>query len=148
MADSEHVGADLVGASGLELDAQQRAAGELLDDLEMGHGAARLIGAGRHDGAVAAVAPDRSVDTAAARAWATGDERQVLALDLALADRLLQRGVDGLGAGEHEQAGGVAVEAVDDARALWLGSSSELAGEELDQRALGDAGSGVHDHSR
>ena len=41
MADRQHVRADLVRAPGLELDAQQRAAGKLLDDLEVGDRAAR-----------------------------------------------------------------------------------------------------------
>ena len=54
------------------------------------------------------------------------DQRQVFAFDRRAGERRLQRAVRLLGACDDEQAGGVAVEAVDDARALGL-AAGELA---------------------
>ena len=81
MADRREVGADLVGAAGLEPHAQQRGARQRLHDLEVGDRAAGACRcASTSTVRVAAVAADRRVDRAAAASGRPVDERQVLAL--------------------------------------------------------------------
>ena len=103
--------------------------------LEVRDRGARVVGVGRHPRAHAAVAAERRVDRAAPRGRAALDQREVLAGDLARAQRRLQRGVRRLVAGEHEQAGRVAVEPVHDARALRVGPAGDAARQRLHERA-------------
>src|SRR5712691_1738524 len=65
MADGREVGADLVGASGLEPDAQERGAWQALHQLEMGDRPARAIGTRRDRGPVEAVAAEGRIHRAA-----------------------------------------------------------------------------------
>ena len=58
--DGLQVGADLVGAPGLQAHAQQRGARQRLLDLEVRHRRARIVGVGRHPRAHAPVAPQRA----------------------------------------------------------------------------------------
>src|SRR6185436_21167525 len=78
-----------------------------------------------HAADVVAVTADGSVDGAAARRRAPAHEGDVLALDLAGAHLLAQRRVGLVAAREHEQARRVAVEAVDDARALLVVTAAQ-----------------------
>ena len=79
------MGPYLVGASGLQPDAQERCAGELLLELEVGAGRAGGVGAGGDELARHAVAAHRRVDGAAAGRPAL-HERRVFPLELAPAD--------------------------------------------------------------
>ena len=70
MADRREVRADLVGAAGLEPDAQQCRGGQPLDHLEAGDRRARAVAARRYHRAARAIAADRGVDRAArASGW-------------------------------------------------------------------------------
>jgi hypothetical protein len=135
MLDGRKVGADLVGTAGLEAQREQCRAGEGLADLEVGAGRARPVAGRRDQRAVGAVAADRGVDGPAARVGDPLDERNVLPAELAAAQRLAQSGVDRLGAGDDEQPGGVAVEAVDDAGAIRR-TSGGATGESLGEGAV------------
>ena len=53
-----------------------------------------------------------------------------------------------LGAGNYQQARGVAVEAVDDARPLGMRAARRQPAERLSQRGATVAGRGVRDHAR
>ena len=143
VADRLQVHADLVGAARVQPQAQQRVRGERAIEREVGAGLARKVAADRHARAHGRVAPDRRLDRAAARARATLDQREVFALDLPRGERLLQQPVGLLGAGDHEQARGVAVEAVHDAGALRIAARGD-AGEQLRERALAVPPRGVH----
>ena len=95
------------------LQAQQARAGERLGQLEVRDGGPLGAAADGHAAHVVAVAADGRVDRAAARRRAAAHERDVLALDAARAHLLAERRVGLVAAGQHEQAGGVAVEPVD-----------------------------------
>jgi hypothetical protein len=76
-------------------------------------------------------------------------ERDVLALDLARTHLPAEGGVGLVAAREHEQAGGVAVEAVDHARALLVGAAAQAeAAQRGHERGADDAGSRVCDDPR
>ena len=88
VADRLEVGADLVGAAGLERHPQQRGSrGQRALEREVGDGLARAVGVGRHEGADAAVAAERRVDRAGARGRQPVDEREVLAAHRAGGER-------------------------------------------------------------
>src|SRR5918992_4743294 len=113
----------------------------------MGDGRARLVGVERAARRVAAVATDGGIDAARARRGLPADEGEVAALDLALPNRFLQRRVRRVRARDYEEAGGVAVEPVDDARSLRVGPTGGSEREELrDQRPRPGPGAGVNDH--
>ena len=119
MADRLQVRADLVRAPGLQAHAQQRRARAApRSSSKCVHRRARVVGVGRHPRAHAPVAPERRVDRA--RCAPAGGPRRArgtrASIVAAPAARALQRAVHGLGAGDDEQAGGVAVQPVHDAR--------------------------------
>ena len=134
MADRLEVNADLVGAAGLELHAQQRGLGKLPLDLEMRDRGARLVGGGRVQRAVAAVAADGGVDRPRARVGPADDERQVLAPDTAVSHRLLECPVDRVALRDDEQPRRVLVQAVHDARAEWVVAARGPARQRLRER--------------
>ena len=68
----------------------QRISNEQLDADALRHGFAGLVGPGRHDRPRPAIAADRRVDRAAAGVRPPLDQRQILALDLAPAQCVLQ----------------------------------------------------------
>ncbi len=142
-ADRRQVDADLVGAPGLERHAQQRAAGQRLDELEVGDGVAGVVARERHAGRVAAVAADRGLDAAAARARAAAHEREVRAADPAAAQLRLQARVRAAVAGHEQQAGGVAVEPVDDPGAGVVAARGDP-GERVDERRAAVPRHGMH----
>src|ERR1700754_508903 len=90
----------------------------------------------------------RPRDRPAAGGRAALHEGEVLAGDLAGAQRGLQARVRVLVAGEHEQAGRVAVQAVHDAGAFGVVPARDAAREGLHERALGVAVARVDDDTR
>ena len=135
MADRLEVDADLVGAAGLELHAQERGLGKLPLDLEVRDRGARLVGGRRVQRAVAPVAADGRVDRPGARVGPADDERQVLAPHAALAHRLLERAVDGVRLRDDEQPRSVLVQPVDDARPELVLAAGRAARQRLRERA-------------
>src|ERR1700737_584946 len=79
--DRAQVHADLVGAPGLEAQAQQRGARIRSLEREMGASLARARAANRHPRARARVAPDGGLDRAASGGRASLYEGEVFALD-------------------------------------------------------------------
>src|SRR5947209_19223214 len=79
--DRLQVNADLVRASGLQADAEQRVSRQQLDDLEVRDGVARRVRVERVTCGMTPVAADRRLDPSRARARPAGDERQVLTLE-------------------------------------------------------------------
>ena len=121
VADRREVGADLVGAPGLQPRLQIGLGGEQLEHREVGARLARGGAGDRHPVPLPRRAPDRRVDRAGARARA--------ALRPAPGRRARPRGagpaacegaVRLVGAGDDHQAAGVLVEAVDDPGALRI----------------------------
>ena len=74
--------ADLVGAAGLERDAEERVLAVGLEHLEMGDRLAGRVGVERPAGRIVAVAADRRLDPAAARGGAAAHEGEVGAFEL------------------------------------------------------------------
>ena len=105
-----------------------------LDDLEVRARLARRPPSHRHPLGGAMVAPDRRVDRAAARLQMTLDEGGVGALDLTRLDLGREVAVGPLATRDDHQAGGVAVEAVDDPGALGLAARGDPA-QHVDERA-------------
>ena len=120
MANRLQVNADLMGATRVQTQAQQR-------DSPRRWSSSKWVRASR--GQTPSIAmrvrmrgwrPIGASIVPVARRRETLDERQVFALHQALAQRLLQTGVRELVAGDDDQAGGVAIEAVNDPGPLWL----------------------------
>src|SRR5262245_23829923 len=103
---------DLMRPAGLQAHLEQRALAEALARLEPRHRAAGALGVERDSRPVAAVAADRRIDAPGARAEGALNEREIAAVDRALPDQLHERVVRLLRARHHEEARGVAVEAV------------------------------------
>ena len=143
-------------AAGLEGDGQQCVPREQLRDLEMGHGLPRRVAVERPAQRIAAVAADRGIDRAAARPRPPDHEREVLPRELPPSDELLQPAVRLGRAGDDEQPGGVAVEAVHDPRPLRLLSPFDVVREQpLHQRSarvpatrMDDEARGLVDHEQ
>ena len=109
--------ADLVRPARLEPHVEQRVVAHRLRTSNHVTDVARRRRVERVPRAIAAVAADRRLDPPRRRLRRAPHERRVGALELARADQLLQQLVRLLRAGDDEQAGRVAVEPVDDARA-------------------------------
>jgi len=114
--DRGQVNADLVRPAGLEADREQRVVRQEPLELEMRDRLAGRIRVERLTERIVTVAADRRLDAAASRARPATDERQIAAVERPLANELLQSAVGLLGAGDDEESGRVAVEAMDDAR--------------------------------
>ena len=99
----------------------------------MGAGLARGGPGDGHAVALARGAADRGVDRAGARSEVPPRQGEVDPLDLAALDLRLQGAVGGVVASDDEQAAGVLVEAVDDARALRVLPPAEHVAELADQ---------------
>ncbi len=129
--------ANLVRAPRLEAHLEERAAAEGLLHLEPGDGVARRLGVERVTRAVAAVATDRRLDPPGARPRCAQHESEVAALHPSFPDRLGQARVRLLRAGDDQQAGGVAVETVDEPGPLRVPSGgSEREQPVRERRAL------------
>src|SRR5919198_2775986 len=81
-ADGREVDPDLVSAPGLELHVEQSTLRELLDELEVRHRLARLVGVERPACRVAAIAADRRIDATGSRLWPSTHENGVESVDL------------------------------------------------------------------
>ncbi len=135
VTDGLQVNADLVRASGVQVQTQEREVTEGALDLEVSAGLARVRAVHGHAGADARVASDGRLDRAGAGGRATVHEREVLAHDVPLRERLLQATMGLVRACDDEQTGGVAIEAMDDAGALGIGPSGDSGAEQLGERA-------------
>ena len=127
---------------------QQRGPRHVLEGLEMGPGAPRAVGAGRHRRAVlrsrpigASIVPLRDGGRPSTRA-------QVDAGDLARADLALQRPMDLLRLRDHQQPGGVLVQAVDDSRPPRLPALCAAGRQGLREGAIGVARRRMHHQRR
>ena len=118
--DRGEVHADLVRAARLQANVEERVLAHELDDLEVRDRLSRLLRVERPLGRIATIAAQRRVDATRSRARRAADEREVAALELAPPDRLLQRRVRLLRAGDDQEARRVAVEPVHDARPLRI----------------------------
>ncbi len=113
VADRGHVHPDLMRASGLEVDIQQRRRPERLGRLVVGD--ARPPPGDHGELVVGAVmAPDRRIDRPAARIGMTLDEGGVPLIDGPIAKRPLERRIGPLALGHHHDPGRADVEAVHD----------------------------------
>ena len=155
IADRQQVRADLMRAPGLERHPQQRVVRQRALGLEVRDGGMRIVGVGGDLRPHTAVAAERRVDRPAPRRRPALDQRQVLAGDLALAQRGLQRGVDRLAARQHEQPRGVAVEPVHDAGTRRVGPAGDEPVQRLDERpdrmpvpGMDDDARGLVDHQQ
>ncbi len=147
------VRADLVRPPRERPQGEERVATDLRDLLVLGD---RCSSAG-HDGhplAVAGVAADRCLDAAARRRGGPPHQGQVLLLDAALAELAHEAGLGSIGLGDHDQAAGLLVQPMHDARAADTRDRSErlpaIAGaaeQGVHQRAGPVAGARVHDEA-
>ena len=97
---------------------------------------------------MAAVAADRRLDPPAPRARPASNEREVLALERAPPNEALQPAECLLAPRHHEQTRRVAVEAVDDARALRRPAGRTAAAQRPRERSPRAAGPGMDDDTR
>lgn len=133
-ADGLEVDADLVGFAGLGEAAEEGGAFELPFDFPGGQGGASMAG-DAHAELVGGVRADGGVDGAGGAAGASFDEGEVLLLDGVVLELVGEVALGGGVEGEEQDAGGVLVEAVDDADAGVGGAGAgeaELLGEELE----------------
>ena len=149
MADRCHVHADLVRTPGLEHDAQERTLRQQALDLEVRARLARLRGVDRHHRALTAVPADRGIDRSRPRGRMPLDQRHVLTSQPARRQQRFQCPMYRVALGDHQQTGGVAVQAVDDSGApLLLAAAGASAGQGLGERPGPVSARGVHHDSR
>src|SRR5947207_8046633 len=118
-------------------------------DVEVRDGVARRLGVERLPERVVPVAADRRLDRPSPGARPADDEREVLARQPAPAHELAQTAVRLGRAGDDEQARGVAVEAMDDARAVRLLPARDVVAEQpVYERPACMAGRGMDDDPR
>ena len=148
MADRLHVHADLMGPAGFEHALHVGRVGEPFEHLEARHGRFSL-GRDRHLLAVADVAADRRVDRAEVVLDHAFDDRDVLALRLLVLE-LGGKGVVGeVVLRDHQEPGGVLVDAVDDPgaeRSADPGKVLEMMEQRVHERPGVVAGGGMDDH--
>src|SRR5215211_9113176 len=146
--DRREMHADLVRASGFEPDAQERVVADQLNELEVGDRSSRAVCFQGLAGRVAPVSADRRLDPPRPRPRPAADERQIFALQLVLLDKALQSRVRLRGARDDEQAGGVSIEAVNDAGPLLLPTRGAVLEDAVDERSGAVTGRRVDDDSR
>ena len=146
--DCREMDADLVRSARFQADTQKRALRQELLELEVRHGSARRGGVERMPEAIVPVAADRRIDRSAPRPWLPDYEPEVFARQRAAPDEPLQPLVRLVRACDDEQAGRVAVEAVDDARSTLLPTLGAGSGESVSKRAARVAGRGMDDDAR
>lgn len=149
-----HVDADLVGAPGVEVAEDERGfVGRVGDEnFVVGDG---CLSSGwiedRHFHAIDRVATDVGEDGSAFRQGAALNDGEVALVGGAVGELLNERTVGGVGLGDDQAAGGVFVEAVNDAGSFDTADPGELAfammEQGVDQSAIGIAGGGVDDHA-
>ena len=105
----------------------------------------------RHALAIHRMAANSPFDFALARHGATPDYGLIKAFDAARREIGRQRPMGGIILGSHDQAAGILVQAMDDARATFASDAREglsaMGDEGVDQRAIGIAGCRVHHHA-
>ena len=151
VADRRQVHAQLVGAPGDEVQLEQRPVAEVLLHAIDG----RCRPAIWHDGharAVARVAADGCLDPPDLGRRQAVDEREVRLLDATILELAHQRLLRPVVARDQDQAAGVAVEAVDDARPVDAADGAVRLGpapgqQRVDERAAGVAGRRVRDQA-
>ena len=143
-----------MGAPGLEAAGDVGKVPKPLQHLPAGAGVARPGRSLRHHRdlfAVARVAAEVRFDRALVLFQVAVHHRMVDAVDAVYAHLLAEGLVRGIVFGHHQQAAGVFVDAVHDARADGAANAGELPGtvveQRVDQRAVGVAGRRVHHHA-
>lgn len=126
-ADRGEVDADLVRPPRVQAQAQQRRGAEVLRDLVVGPRGLAAARDERHLLAVSRASADRAFERPARRLGDAARERQIRLADGAGLERGLQRRERGVRLGDREEPRRVAVEAVDDSRAA-LAADGEDAG--------------------
>ena len=140
---------DLMRAAGHEARPEKGVTGEELNELKVGDRLAGRSRVERHPGRITPVAADRSLDPSEARAGPAPYEHEVFADQLPPAQHPLQTPVGLLRACDNEQAGGVPVQAMDDARPFRLSSTRDRAAQEaVDERPAGMPCRRVDDDAR
>ena len=143
--DGDAVDAELVGAAGERLQFEPgQLAGGVVEGLVVGDGAGAVgvvaVGGGGAFAAGAADAFQGQVDAALDRDGAAGDDGPVGFLDVAAAEEGGELAGGAGGAGEQQDAGGVAVEAVDEAGAVFGAEAQRV---EHGVEVAGDAGAAL-----
>jgi len=148
VADVGHVDADLVGAAGLQAAAQVGDTGVTGDDLPVGDGTA-AGGDHGHLFPVGAAAADGGVHSAAVLLHIAGHQALVGAGEGVVLQLRAEGQVGGVVFGGDDEAAGIAVDAVDDAGALFAADAGETVAavveQGVDQGAVRVAG-GRMDH--
>lgn len=152
VAEVLEVDADLVGASGFDLDFEVGggAVGESGEHFPVCEGGACGEAMDGAAFAVLGMAAEGEVDGAVGGVGDAVDEGLVGFVDLAVAELVLEVFEGGGGAGEEDDAAGICVEAVDEAGAHGVADTSQVGiwGEEgVDQGAVGVSGGGMHDEA-
>ena len=145
--DGGEVDADLVRPAGLETNAEERARRQDLEHLEVRDRVARRGRVERVATGVGAVSSDRSLDSPALGARRPDNEGEIAPLEAATADEVLQTAVRLGRPRDDDEAGGVAVEAVDDAGALELAARNAVREQALHERPPSQARRRMHDDS-
>src|SRR6478672_7278681 len=135
-------------AAGLEPDVEQGVPVEQALDLEVRDRLARRVGVERVARRLPPVAADRRLDSPGPGARPPADERLVPALELPRSHQLLQLHIRLLTAGHDEQARGVAVEPVDDARPFFVLPTRGQPDEPVHERAARMARRRMDDDAR
>src|SRR5690625_3903070 len=121
---SRHVHADLMGATSLQDDAQQRRAAQLLDRLVVGDRVLAVL----DDGELVVMvrgAPDRRLDRAGPLIRPSLADRVIDLLHGASTESVLERGVGTLRASDHHQTAGAHVQTLDDALPLRIAAGAD-----------------------
>src|SRR5215207_2925167 len=148
VSDRRKMGADLMGAAGLQTCLHQGVAGQRLDDREV---RARLAwGPAPHRAALrsAVVTTQWGIDRAHSGAQAALDQCEVGAPHLVSLDLCRQTPVGLVAAGDEHQPRGVLVQPVDDPRPLWIIASPQELAENIDERVPTVPRSAVYDQAR
>jgi hypothetical protein len=143
--DSGEVDADLVRPAGLEVDAEERVLADQLEELEVCDCVAGAVGVEGLSGRVAAVAADGGLDAALPRPRTSADEGDIGPLEAVFPDELLQPLVSLVGSGNYEEPGCVAVEPMDDSRAVLVPACGSVGQHPVDERPGGMPRGRMHD---
>src|SRR5215204_1770191 len=148
VSDRRKMGADLMGAAGLQTCLHQGVAGQRLDDREV---RARLAwGPAPHRAPLrsAVVTTQWGIDRAHSGAQAALDQCEVGAPHLVSLDLCRQTPVGLVAAGDQHQPRGVLVQPVDDPGPLWIVASAQELAENIDERVPTVPRSAVYDQAR
>ena len=149
MADVLHVHANLMGAAGENVHIHQRHAAAGCEHRPFGDGFA-AFGIDRHLLAVLFAAGNGGLNAAVLLSEGAVHQRAVVLFHQAVQQLLAQRQLGGVILGDQQQAGGILVQPVDDARAQLAADASQavqMMQQGVDQRAVLIAGGGMHHHA-